>query len=622
MRNTASPLTRKGPLQVFCNGAPFIQKKRAHSDVLPLEYRSDLSTPQNVQLKLPDFIEGVFYLPDRVQDLLEIAAYVFCADRHLSRGDRRTLEYHSWSREFQYFIRVRDAEFWNSSDVKRQLNDALSWMTGDRSHKFDFLSGHKTARTGLFESEEHALTDDGNPRVMLFSGGLDSLVGAIDLLETTESTVWPISHSSANARTVHTQRKLIEALQRDYGSRINWRVLTCHLHGVRAPEESQRTRAFLYCSMAFALALRLGQSRFYVYENGVTALNFPKRGGMINARASRTAHPKTLRLLERLFSLVAGQHFIIETPFQQRTKTDVLEILKKHKKAGLLNASVSCSKTFKEMGNATHCGECSQCVDRRFAAYAADCDSADNASGYDYDFIHESVRNGETKTTIIDYLRQARTFVRGGIGHFQDEFAVELADALDTQEDEVKQVEDIYALCRRHGQQVQNAASKMIRPLEDYPVESLQTFLHSKDLAQPPEHYLAQQIAESTEGFIRRAFSKEKPTDENDLNAKISAFLAGHRERFEREHPCLTFATARTIPDHSRKDCNLLIETKYIRGATSPSKATEGIAADLTKYPSEALKLFLVYDPEGKIPDREAFITDFERKGNCIVRVI
>ena len=47
----------------------------------------------------------------------------------------------------------------------------------------------------------------------------------------------------------------------------------------------------------------------------------------------------------------------------------------------------------------------------------------------------------------------------------------------------------------------------------------------------------------------------------------------------------------------------MLVEAEYVRGSTTPAKVTDGIAADLTKYPEEAHILFVVLDPEGLVPD-------------------
>jgi len=370
--------------------------------------------------------------------------------------------------------------------------------------------------------------------------------------------------------------------------------------------------------MAFAMATALKQSAFYLYENGITALNFSKRGAMLNARNSRTAHPKTIRLLRALLCLIAEKDFEIRTPFAFKTKTEVVHILKE-KRSDLIKSAVSCSKTYKELGCATHCGQCSQCIDRRFAVFAAECDSFDEGI-YASDFINQAIEDVEEKTGLIDYLRQARQFMRSNPDHFYTEMSAELSDAIDIHGDEFEQVELIHSLCQRHASQVQRALQRMILPLVDYPDGSLAKILEVKDFCRPPAELLAKKLASELEEFIRRAFVQVRPENENDLNAKIDGFLSGHRERFQKEYPCLNFATARVVTDHS--DQHLLIETKYVRGATTPSKATQGIAEDLTKYPDESLKLFIVYDPEGQISDRTRFKKDFEAKRYCIVHVV
>ncbi len=67
----------------------------------------------------------------------------------------------------------------------------------------------------------------------------------------------------------------------------------------------------------------------------------------------------------------------------------------------------------------------------------------------------------------------------------------------------------------------------------------------------------------------------------------------------------------------------MLIESKYVRASTSPSKASEGIAADLTKYTDRCHILFFIYDPDRAISDDEGYRADIEGKGRytvCIVR--
>ena len=77
------------PRIVLCNGADPPQQW-AQDDNLVLEYREFSNKIPNVKLGLPSFIHYVSHFPDRILDLLEIAAYVFCADRLTSRGNKAT----------------------------------------------------------------------------------------------------------------------------------------------------------------------------------------------------------------------------------------------------------------------------------------------------------------------------------------------------------------------------------------------------------------------------------------------------------------------------------------------------------------------------------------------------
>jgi len=114
-------------------------------------------------------------------------------------------------------------------------------------------------------------------------------------------------------------------------------------------------------------------------------------------------------------------------------------------------------------------------------------------------------------------------------------------------------------------------------------------------------------------------FQREKPKNENDFNDKIQAVLST-QGKFDREYPALKFGITNYRADHSQDV--LLIESKYIRGKTSPSVATEGIASDITQVPNECGLLFVVYDPERSIISDDNYIREFENKReNCYVRI-
>ena len=305
---------------VLCNGASEPQgHKLPRHKIHSLSYMDTPSTAANVRIGLPDFIRNVYHLPNRMLDLLELAAYVYCADRKVSRGAKHLVEYQSWARSFHFAIKVRDYEFWKKPEVAERLARALTFMTGDREYRFTFQPGHSTAQTSLFDAEKFQLARPDDQDIMLFSGGLDSLAGAIQSLKTDDREVCLVSHQSQPG-TSKTQARLYETLKQHYGTRISHYRFTCNLRGHRAVEETQRTRSFLYTSIACAIATAYSQDRFTVFENGITSINFPRREDLSGARASRTTHPQTIKYLEAFFSLVRGCDIDIETPFLMKNK--------------------------------------------------------------------------------------------------------------------------------------------------------------------------------------------------------------------------------------------------------------------------------------------------------------
>ena len=291
------------PVLVLCNNASAPDEYPRDRDAIVLNYLENAGDLAKVKIGLPNFVRNVYHLPDRILDLLELAAYVYCADRMKSRGPKDAAEYHAWARSFHFVVKVRDYEFWRRSDVSDCLSQALQFMTGDREYHFSFQPGHSTPPRDLFDDEKFQMDSEQNLNVALFSGGLDSLAGVLNHLETTSEQVCLVSHQSQPG-TVRTQRQLVDALKRHYPGRVFHYSFDCHLKGIRAVEETQRSRAFLYTSIAFAIAQAYGQDGFSVYENGVTGLNFPRRADIAEARASRTTHPRTIYHLRKLFLTV------------------------------------------------------------------------------------------------------------------------------------------------------------------------------------------------------------------------------------------------------------------------------------------------------------------------------
>jgi len=108
-------------------------------------------------------------------DLVHLAAYVYTADRLLSRGAKDVYG-ERWKRRLHFVVPVRARAVWEASEVTRLLGQTLGFLSDD-SYTFtfvDFQQDEPTQQTYL------ALPDyDSATSVALFSGGLDSLAGVV-----------------------------------------------------------------------------------------------------------------------------------------------------------------------------------------------------------------------------------------------------------------------------------------------------------------------------------------------------------------------------------------------------------------------------------------------------------
>jgi len=77
---------------------------------------------------------------------------------------------------------------------------------------------------------------------------------------------------------------------------------------------------FLYSAIATAIAATVSVKEITIFENGITSFNFPRRQDLLNARATRTTHPKAMALLQDLFAAITEAPLIIATPFVWKTK--------------------------------------------------------------------------------------------------------------------------------------------------------------------------------------------------------------------------------------------------------------------------------------------------------------
>ena len=90
---------------------------------------------QNVNLRI-DYISRSMLgnVPDILIDLLEVAAYVYCADQRLGRGsDKLTRFGEDWRRNLNFSIPVRCFDIWQQIEIHELLAETLGFLSSPKA---------------------------------------------------------------------------------------------------------------------------------------------------------------------------------------------------------------------------------------------------------------------------------------------------------------------------------------------------------------------------------------------------------------------------------------------------------------------------------------------------------
>jgi 7-cyano-7-deazaguanine synthase in queuosine biosynthesis len=365
---------------------------------------------QNITLRLEDISRKLIQrVPSLLVDLIEIAAYVYCADQAISRGgDVQRAMGADWRRAFRFVIPVRNPDHWNNSNVSELLCAALSFLSEDE-YAFEFEKAiNPVPFQQYLEFGDHGDTAFKADEVVLFSGGLDSLSGAVEELSETEKRIALVSHRSSS-KIFDYQKQLIAELKERFPKRlIHLPVLmTRQQETLAAPEYTHRSRSFLYAALACAVARLFGTGQIRFFENGVLSINLPISEQVVGSRATRTTHPLALERFREFFSATIGKPIEVENPFIWKTKAEVIRSLVDRGCGGLIRHTVSCTRTHDITKLRTHCGCCSQCLDRRFAVLAANAAEHDPVEMYKVELFAGERDKDDDKTMAESYVRTA-----------------------------------------------------------------------------------------------------------------------------------------------------------------------------------------------------------------------
>ncbi|AIW17251.1 Qat anti-phage system QueC-like protein QatC [Vibrio tubiashii] len=360
-------------MQCYFNNNPERLPKQG-DECYPVQiYGTHMHYPNKVSLASRSLIDKVRSLGVEIDskslDLITIATAVTSAETFVLRKDAPD----AWSRQLELFIPVYHKELWQG--VAEELSSILGFLTGDywrlnfESTQLELPKPKKSKK-----AKDKASSLIGLNCVSLFSGGLDSAVGALDMINGSNmDRPLLISHSyKGDGKKQRAIKSLLEGKYGEFSFDISPRIIESRRGKT---DVSMRGRSFNFIALAVLgiSALRAANndesiSRIIIPENGYISLNPPLTRRRIGSHSTRTTHPFYISKLEHLLNNV-GFKISLENPYQLKTKGEMVsECVDKTaiKKAVVL--SVSCSNWHRKH---IQCGRCVPCLIRRASVFKA-----------------------------------------------------------------------------------------------------------------------------------------------------------------------------------------------------------------------------------------------------------
>jgi len=311
-------------------------------------------------------------LPPASEDVLHLAMAVYSADLYV----RRATGFDSWTRNLRLHLPVLEHDRW--SHHVELVTEMLSFLTGDH---WSVAFRHRELPKKLEQESPERATEFTPSAVSLFSGGLDSFIGAIECLGN-GGTLSLVGHYGAGT-TNQAQENAYRAISSNYKDKTrSFRFyVQPPMPSKGQPEKTTRSRSILFLALGTAVATGYGQPRtLYVPENGLISLNPPLTDSRMGTYSTRTTHPHFMDLYRRLLSAL-DTGVSVETLYRFRTKGEMARAVV-HNQAFLdgLHSTVSCSHPdvgrYQKASPGQHCGYCVPCIIRRAALLAVGLDDA------------------------------------------------------------------------------------------------------------------------------------------------------------------------------------------------------------------------------------------------------
>jgi 7-cyano-7-deazaguanine synthase in queuosine biosynthesis len=336
------------------------------------------------------------------RDLLHLGGAVYCIDKLALRAETGD----AWTRELELNAPVRTRPHWQRA--RPALTEALTFLSGDRWRlRFRAVDDDVRRETSIPAPDA----------VCLFSGGLDSLAGAIDLLEDGRNIILVGHFESGFIGGVQTT--LAQRLRCNYRGQIRLRQLRLgpaapnRLQARSLPEAREittRARSFLFVAVGLAVANAFDENvPLYMPENGFIGINVPFVASRAGSLSTRTTHPYFVERLTSALETVGIMNAILN-PFRLKTKGEALaECRNPQLLKSLVDESISCAHPESARWDnlpASNCGYCFPCLIRRAALARIGLDAGAS-------YRHDALTEAELLEEGSDRGADLRALVRG-----------------------------------------------------------------------------------------------------------------------------------------------------------------------------------------------------------------
>lgn len=350
-----------------------------------------------------------------VLDFAIIALGVVAADKAVLRKNSAD----GWTRKIELTLYVHQPKKWE------QEKENLEWMLRFLSGDFWSLTLLKIPKS-LVPTQKYDLKSQ--DCICLLSGGMDSLVGAIDLHESGRN---PLFVSQVVRGDAEHQREYAAAIGKN--NLCQW---SNYVNKKGSSENSTRTRSIVFFAFALLASCGIccdsnGRKEIYVPENGFISLNTPLDPLRKGSLSTKTTHPVYMDSLQKLWDNM-GFGVDLVLPYKYMTKGEVLlgcknQELMKEKIFG----STSCGKY--QRHDLRHCGVCVPCIVRRAAFARAKLDDI-TERGYCIDEIKHT--NSRDVAAAMFAIGQAEKYgiesvVQGTLGFVSGEVRAKYVGVVD-----------------------------------------------------------------------------------------------------------------------------------------------------------------------------------------------